>query len=246
MYYVYVLKSKKDNKWYTGSTGDLRKRFKEHSEGKVFSTKNRGPFELIYYESCLNETDARMREKYLKSGPGKLYLKKRLKRFLSLTGFTLIELMIVLGVIVILSIISARSLIGSGAKSTLNNQTQITVKQLNNAAAKAISQDGGYQWWMRFDNPVGGANDVMYLCYGTSYTAPSTSCATEGVGAAESQRYTLNNRVQFTDPVSGTSKNVVFNKATGLPTATVNVTLGLVSVSGSNTITVNTNGRIDY
>ena len=161
-------------------------------------------------------------------------------------GFTLIELMIVLGVIVILSIISARRLIGSGAKSTLNNQTQITVKQLNNAAAKAISQDGGYQWWMRFDNPVGGANDVMYLCYGTSYTAPSTSCAAEGVGAAESQRYVLNNKVQFTDPASGTSKNIVFNKATGLPTATVNVTLGLVSVSDSNTITVNINGRIDY
>lgn len=76
----------KDGKWYTGFTGDLRKRFKQHNEGKNFSTKNRGPFEVIYYESCIDELDARAREKFLKSGPGKKYLKNRIKRFLLLTG----------------------------------------------------------------------------------------------------------------------------------------------------------------
>jgi putative endonuclease len=86
MFYTYVLLSKKDGRWYTGSTGDLRKRFNEHNAGKMSSTKNRGPFEIIYYEACLNEQDARFREKYLKTGMGKRYLKNRLKRFLSLTG----------------------------------------------------------------------------------------------------------------------------------------------------------------
>ena len=52
----------------------------------VISTKGRVPFELIYYEACVNEQDARIREKYLKSGRGKRYLKNRLKRFLFLTG----------------------------------------------------------------------------------------------------------------------------------------------------------------
>ena len=85
MFYVYVLKGK-DNNWYTGSTNDLRKRFKEHNEGKVSSTKNRGPFELIYFEACINREDAFARERYLKTGMGKRYLKNRLKRFLSLTG----------------------------------------------------------------------------------------------------------------------------------------------------------------
>lgn len=85
-WYVYVLRSAKDSKWYTGSTNDLRKRFKAHASGKVTSTKNRGPFELIYYEMCRNESDARVREIYLKTGMGKRYLKNRLKRFLSLTG----------------------------------------------------------------------------------------------------------------------------------------------------------------
>jgi len=86
MIYIYVLQSEKDKKMYTGLTKDLRKRFEEHNSGKVFSTKNRGPFKLIYYEACLNEDDAKDRERYLKSGMGKRYLKNRLKRFLSLTG----------------------------------------------------------------------------------------------------------------------------------------------------------------
>ena len=82
-YYVYVIQSIKDKKWYTGFTNDLRKRFKEHNSNEIFSTKNRGPFKLIYYEMCRNEQDARTREKYLKTGMGKRYLKNRLKRFLS-------------------------------------------------------------------------------------------------------------------------------------------------------------------
>ena len=86
MYYVYVIQSKKDKQFYTGFTRDLQNRFREHNAGRVFSTKGRGSFELIYYEACLNEPDALDREKYLKSGMGKRYLKNRLKRFLSLTG----------------------------------------------------------------------------------------------------------------------------------------------------------------
>ena len=85
-YYTYILRSKKDGKWYTGYTDNLRKRFKMHNSNQVSSTKGRGPFELIYYEACLNQQDATAREKFLKSGPGKQYLKNRLKRFLSLTG----------------------------------------------------------------------------------------------------------------------------------------------------------------
>jgi len=86
MYYVYLIQSRKDKQFYTGFTGDLQNRLREHNAGKVPSTKERGPFELIYYEACLNEQDALAREKYLKSGMGKRYLKNRLRRFLSLTG----------------------------------------------------------------------------------------------------------------------------------------------------------------
>ena len=86
MVYTYVLKSKKDGLLYTGCTSDLRKRFRDHQNGNVISTKGRGLFELIYYEACINQQDAYKREKYLKSGYGKRYIRGRLKRFLSLTG----------------------------------------------------------------------------------------------------------------------------------------------------------------
>jgi putative endonuclease len=82
-YYTYVLQSKKDGKWYTGFTSDLKIRVQQHNDGEVKSTKGRGPFELIYYEACKSSKDAQDREKYLKSGPGKRYLKGRLEHDLN-------------------------------------------------------------------------------------------------------------------------------------------------------------------
>ena len=78
-YYVYVLLSEKDGMFYTGYTANLRERIKQHEMGAVISTKNRRPFKLIYFEGCLNQQDATRREKYLKSGSGKIYLRNRLK-----------------------------------------------------------------------------------------------------------------------------------------------------------------------
>ena len=66
MFYTYVLKSRKDNNCYIGSTNNLERRIDEHSKGLVFSTRSRGPFELIYYEAYKSEDDARKREKNLK------------------------------------------------------------------------------------------------------------------------------------------------------------------------------------
>lgn len=83
MYYVYILISDRDKKFYTGCTNNLKKRLNEHNSQKVFSTKNRIPLKLIYCEICLNKCDAFRREKYLKTAWGKRYIKNRLKTFLS-------------------------------------------------------------------------------------------------------------------------------------------------------------------
>ena len=82
MYYVYVLYSEHDRKFYTGSTGDLKNRMEQHSRGYVRSTKNRRPLKLVYYEACLSEIDALSREKYLKSGMGKRFFRNRMKESL--------------------------------------------------------------------------------------------------------------------------------------------------------------------
>ena len=82
MYYVYILHSKVDNKFYVGYTENLRKRVKAHNDGIVAATRNRRPLELLYYEACISRNDATQREKYLKTTYGKRYIKNRLKHYL--------------------------------------------------------------------------------------------------------------------------------------------------------------------
>lgn len=82
-FYTYVLRSLKDGNLYTGYTNNLQKRLETHNKGQVESTHNRIPFELIYWEGCLNQHDATRREKYLKTAWGKRYLKSRLKNYLT-------------------------------------------------------------------------------------------------------------------------------------------------------------------
>ena len=85
-YFVYVLQSDIDKYFYTGYTNDLNKRLEQHNLGLVASTKRRRPFKLIYWEGCLSQQDATKREKYLKSGNGKIYLRNRLSNFFNPTG----------------------------------------------------------------------------------------------------------------------------------------------------------------
>lgn len=84
-YYLYILQSQKDGKFYTGVTSDLRKRVKEHNSGKNISTRYRRPLKLIYYEAYLLKKDVEAREQYLKTSMGKRVLKKQLKNFINLT-----------------------------------------------------------------------------------------------------------------------------------------------------------------
>jgi putative endonuclease len=82
-HYVYVLQFKKDNKLYTGYTKNLKLRLEQHQKGQVKSTRDKGPFKLIYFEGCLNQQDAIHREKYLKTYLGKMFLRNRLKSYLT-------------------------------------------------------------------------------------------------------------------------------------------------------------------
>jgi putative endonuclease len=75
MYYVYALKSRTRNYLYVGMTNSLSRRLSEHNDGKNKTTKPYRPFLLIYSEKAASRIKAREREKYLKSGVGKEFLK---------------------------------------------------------------------------------------------------------------------------------------------------------------------------
>jgi len=87
MFYVYILKSLKDDKLYIGFTSiHPNKRLKEHNKGDTKSTNSRRPFILLYYEAHTSEKDARRRERYFKTDKGKSSLKQMIRNGLLNNG----------------------------------------------------------------------------------------------------------------------------------------------------------------
>lgn len=78
-----MLKSIKDGNIYVGFTKNLKLRLEQHNKGSVRSTKIRRPLKLIYFECCLDQADATHREKYFKTYLGRMFIKKRIKSYLT-------------------------------------------------------------------------------------------------------------------------------------------------------------------
>ncbi len=77
--WVYVLRGANGNH-YAGITSRLEKRVREHNAGRTRADAGKGPFELVYKESCADHKAARGREKFLKSGAGREWLRQILAR----------------------------------------------------------------------------------------------------------------------------------------------------------------------
>lgn len=78
MYYVYILKSKKDNSYYKGFTEDLKKRIYDHNHKSNKYSSTKAPFELVWYCAFLEKQKALNFEKYIKQGSGFAFVKKHL------------------------------------------------------------------------------------------------------------------------------------------------------------------------
>ena len=76
MYYVYAINSQTRNYIYVGLTNNIVRRIEEHNNGSNKTTRPYRPFKLILTENYENRSEARLREKFLKSGVGKEFLKK--------------------------------------------------------------------------------------------------------------------------------------------------------------------------
>jgi len=81
VFYVYILLMS-NRQLYTGFTTDLRRRLTEHQNGRVESTRNKLPVELIHFEGYMVESDARRRERFLKTTDGKRLLKQQMRDIL--------------------------------------------------------------------------------------------------------------------------------------------------------------------
>jgi predicted GIY-YIG superfamily endonuclease len=78
MWYVYILKSLKDNELYIGSTNNIQRRLNEHNSAMVDSTKSRIPLRLKAYIAVKDKAKAIELEQYFKTGSGKAILQRRI------------------------------------------------------------------------------------------------------------------------------------------------------------------------
>jgi putative endonuclease len=83
VFYVYVLRSEADLSLYIGYTSDLKKRLTQHKKGAAAATSHGGPWKLIYYEAYVEQADALGRERYLKSGGGRRFLRAQSSHYLT-------------------------------------------------------------------------------------------------------------------------------------------------------------------
>ncbi|TSC57516.1 MAG: putative endonuclease [Candidatus Peregrinibacteria bacterium Greene0416_62] len=83
MHHVYLIEGQPKGTWYIGYTTDLKRRITEHNQHKNVSTSKELSWKLIYCETYVNKMDALGREKFLKSGSGRRFLKKQLLHFIA-------------------------------------------------------------------------------------------------------------------------------------------------------------------
>lgn len=149
-------------------------------------------------------------------------------------GISLVELLIVIGIIVIMAVVLTPQLLGYYFKSQLTGDTAKIASTLRAARDKSITQEDATQWGVHFVNPSSGL-DYYILFKGASY--PGTDV----------KRINLNPNVIFASIPSGSSTDRIFSKMIGLPSSTSSIIISLTNDSNaSSTISITSSGEIQY
>lgn len=150
-------------------------------------------------------------------------------------GFTLIELILVLAIMIILMVFLFMNVFDFFAESSLTETAKSLVFALRSTRDKAMAQEGGTSWGIRFDNPSDGTDDTYAIFSGSSYSASNVI-----------SRETLPSNVEFTTPSSGSVLDVIFQQITG-STTPVNISLrSRTKPSLTSTISVSLLGEVSY
>lgn len=152
-------------------------------------------------------------------------------------GFTLIELLIVIGIMAILTTIGSVYFFGYRNKQALELTTQELITMLRDAQNKSISQENGKAWGVYFNNT---ANPKYYDLFFDSPCSPT--CPPTATKIASHK--ILRSGVSFGGSMP--SKEVYFNKVTGLPNSSADLNIVISNSTGNKTITIDSNGQIKF
>lgn len=151
-------------------------------------------------------------------------------------GFTILEIIIVIAIIAVLFGTGFLRLLDYRQRQTLNLTKQSIVAILRNAQDRSIGQESGVRWGVHFENLTGNNNDFYALFSGATYNSSNVV-----------SKNNLDQEIQFSDPVDGFSKDVIFESITGKLDSAVSIIVVLTSDPlVFSTITIDTNGKISF
>lgn len=150
-------------------------------------------------------------------------------------AFTLIELLLVIGIIAIVSVVSFINLFGYRGQQEIDLAVREIVIILRNSQDRSISQESDNRYGVHFENSV-SAGGFYDLFSGVSYATGTVI-----------SKNSLWPTIQFSDPTSGNSKDVLFSPVTGLPNSSSTIIISLKrDASILKTITISANGQIQF
>ncbi len=170
-------------------------------------------------------------------------------------GFSLVEIILVIGIMVILTTIGVARYSSLKTSKSLNNMVNRIATDITYTMQRSKTQEGGLQWWTHFDNPSSG-EDYYWICSGASYAAAGSGggkTCTDGNPANKNvQKIVLPSGLSFSAPASNNWTDIIFKKSTGLPVnssgtpITSPITITVSNGSTSKNIIIDKNGRVDY
>jgi len=150
-------------------------------------------------------------------------------------GFTLIEILISVSILVVILGFGFSSYLGARNHQALRSQVDVLVVDIRETMSRAKAQEDGAQWGIRFENPTGVGNDYYDIWQGGSY---ATGTITKHV--------TLGTGIDFSEPADGTSTDIIFSKATGLPQASSTISFASTRSKDTGDITLGAFGTLTY
>lgn len=156
------------------------------------------------------------------------------KNIVNKKGFSLLELLIVVGIMAILGTFLSLNLFGLSQRKNIDSDTQKIAYILRSAHDKSVEQDNSSQWGVHFENPNQGKG--FFAVFSGSYSSSSVS-----------SRIVLSSNNIFLNPAIGTSLDVTFLKESGLPSTTTSIKIALSTNNNvSSTITILPQGQVQY
>lgn len=152
-------------------------------------------------------------------------------------GFTLIELIVVFGILILLSVVAFASLAGRKTSVDLTSTSQQVATLLRNAESDAMEQEGDVPWGVYFSNATN--TSAFYALFTTSYST-----------ATVVSRYLLPSTVwyQTSTLATGATTSIIFSPVTGFSSASTSIGFYMPkqSASFSSTISISSSGQVTY